>query len=143
MPFGKDVVVMVIAVVLAEAMLSSTASDFTPVAVFINWTWATPGTARLALSTGLATVLLSSIVVARGLPFQRTTVELLIRDPTISTVVLPEPAVTACGMIWLIAGTPAFAIPTPPQPTTKKQTAINKVLVPILVNVFKIAPLAR
>src|SRR5665213_2480592 len=120
-------------------METATASDLLPVALFINWISATPGVARLALSTGDTTVVSLTRVVVRGLPFQRTTVALLMCAPTIWTDVLSEPAAMVCGMIWLIAGMPAVAIPTPPQPTTKKQNPIVTAA-PTLVNIFKMHP---
>lgn len=139
-PLGSDVVVMASGgAFLAAEMLNSTAADFTPVTLFISCSSAVPGEARLALSTGLATVVSFSSVVVSGLPFHRTTVASLMCEPTIWTVVLPDPAVTACGMIWSIAGTPAPAVPTPPQPATKKQNAIAKPA-PNLLGILKAHP---
>src|SRR5215469_2367859 len=102
MPLGSEVVVMDRAgafLAVVSAILNSTALDFVPVTLFISCNSATPGVARLALSTGEETVVSLTIVVVRGVPFQRTTVELLTCAPTISTVVLPEPAAIVCGMI--------------------------------------------
>ena len=139
-PLGNEVVVTESGVVVfAAEMEIETVSDFLPVTVFMSCNCTVPGAAMLALSTGELTVLSFTRLVFRALPFQRTTVESLTCEPTTSRVVSLDPASIVCGMTWLMTGTPAVAMPTPPQPTIKKQNAIARPA-PTLVNIFKMHP---
>ena len=78
--------------------MNSTDAEVLPVMLFSNCNSAVPGTARLALCTGLATVVLPMIVVGSWVPFQRTTVWPVMLAPTTCRVVLLAPAVIVCGI---------------------------------------------
>ena len=75
-PLAKDVVVIdteLVVVVPASALIATrTAGETWPLRLFLTANWTNPGSARLALWTGLLRVLPSTTVVDSSVPFQST-----------------------------------------------------------------------